>query len=163
MLAALYLLAIPAPFAGWSGPLPGALSYGAAAAHIYGMTPIDVFNRADLGMAENWFTISRIDGAGEELVPVFSADGSRLGMHRSDRVYFGSTLAIRRQVIGRQGCFFDDFRKPIELISSRFANVGNFRFRQYLKPLPNFERLVLGAFEVQPASVVCERDFSLQR
>jgi hypothetical protein len=60
--------------------------------------PPDVFNETDLRMGENWYVIYRIgrDGAGRQLVPVFSEAGSRLYYHLSDLVYFGNTLVWRR-------------------------------------------------------------------
>ncbi len=85
-------------------------------AGIYGVNPIDVFNQTDLRMAENWFTITRKTKDGmEQILPIFSEDGKRLYAHRSDRVYFGHTVAFRRGVIGKEGCQFDAYRPDGQL------------------------------------------------
>lgn len=171
LLGIMYLVSIPAPFAGWQGvPLPPALksvtTSGATAAHLYGITPIDVFNRTDLRMAEHWFTLSVENGSGNEvLLPIFTEKGYRLGMHASDRVYFGNTLQMRRAMIGGEGCRFEDFRGQISRLAEYHlpsARGGSFVYRQFLQPLADDSRLLSGAFVPSKTELVCTERFKIE-
>ena len=166
-LASVYLVTAPALFAGWRGvPLPTPLASAAsAAAHIYGIGAINVFNRSDLALSENWFTLSTVDAAGKEtLLPLTSITGTRLPMHNSDRVYFGKTGIFRRATIGKEGCFFEKYASMMVYLASGFADQAsdkptNFIYRQYHQPLPDFDAVVAGIFGVQPASERCSQIF----
>jgi predicted DCC family thiol-disulfide oxidoreductase YuxK len=120
ILLPFYFLATPAQFAGWNGRD----NIGAEAIGIFGVQPIDVFNRSDLRMSENWFSIYSEDF--EELVPVLDRDGKRLEMHRSDRIYFGNTLIYRRRSIGQQGCHW-------HTLGDNLKNTAKYLMRVYLK------------------------------
>lgn len=171
LLGFLFLLVTPAPFAGWQGmPLPSkvrpAVMSAAEAAHVYGITPIDVFNRTDLRMAENWFTLSTIDESGEEVVlPVFNDRGQRLHMHRSDRIYFGNTIQIRRSMIGGEGCQFRSYQAPVRQIASRAVGEdgegSTLVYRQFHRPLADDESMISGRYVRDEPEVVCEVRFGL--
>ena len=171
LLGAMYLISIPAPFAGWQGvPLPPVMETvtraGATAAHLYGITPIDVFNRTDLRMAEHWFTLSVENEDGkEELLPIFSEAGYRLGMHHSDRVYFGNTLQMRRAMIGGEGCRLEDFRGQVSQLAEYHraaARNGSFVYRQYLQPLADDNSLLSGAYVPSKTQLICTVRLELQ-
>lgn len=162
VLILFYFAAIPAPYVGW----PGIPSLGAKAAHIYGITPIDVFNKTDLRMAENWFVLSSIDF--DEPVPVFAEDGSRLSLHESDRIYFGYTLMFRRSVIGNYDCQFESWRPMFEYLSRIYlqqqkANEGDYRFtyRQLYQPLVSSADIALNQFKPAPVKSLCELDYKV--
>ncbi len=166
LLALLFLAAVPAPSLNWEGvPMPTPARRGVEAAHLYGMTPINVFNRADLRMAENWFTLSRVAPSGSlERLPILREDGSRLEWHRSDRVYFGHTLRFRRGALREErGCHFDRFRATIEWLASVDAapEGTTFEFVQLHQPLPELRLLLDGRYVSQPADVVCRERFDL--
>jgi predicted DCC family thiol-disulfide oxidoreductase YuxK len=164
LLAFFYIITIPAPFLGWSGVhFPAQLAMTklrlVAAAHIYGIAPINVFNRTDLRMSEHWFTISIVaPDQSEKLLPIFSEDGERLSMHESDRVYFGNTLQFARNSIGSEGCLFEKYRSSIEYLSSNYraSHPGvALIFRQYYRPLAQDDAILAGVFSRPPKSVTC--------
>ncbi len=169
-LALIYLLLIPIPALNWTGlPLPRDMRmtslHAQGAAHIYGMTPIDVFNKTDLRMAENWFTLNRLDGEGQEtLLPVFNPDGSRRAMHKSDMLYYGTTVRFRRATIGKKGCFFKRYNSLIRKIASYYddsqtGGEATFVYRQYHQLLPNVDKLVQGNYVANSVDEVCVVQF----
>jgi predicted DCC family thiol-disulfide oxidoreductase YuxK len=168
VLCLFYLLALPAPYLGWpgfssTGGMPSVISAFARAAHVYGVGPISVFNASDLRLTENWFTISAVgsDGA-KTLLPIFAEDGSRLAMHRSDRVYFGYTLMFRRGMIGHTGCAFDHYKTLLRYLAERArsaASTSSFVYDQYFQPLPESAGLLAGSFATVAAQRVCEVQF----
>lgn len=154
-----YVLAIPAPNIGWTG-IPNKL---APFAHIYGVTPINVFNKTDLRMTENWFTLEREDGT---LVPLFRTDGSREKYHGSDRVYFGGTLSIRRLAIDRNDCVFEEpwARGRIENFAALYRRETGYRgpilYRQYHQPIADSAALTRMEYRQGKTRIVCERTFT---
>jgi len=161
-----YVTTIPTPWIFLSAPKPiqSALSILAPfgnAAHIYGIAPINVFNHTDLGMAENWFTISEIAPDGKiSLLPVLDEEGKRLAIHRSDRAYFGNTLAFRRTVIDTTSCEYENRSTIVNyLAESVSGHKGKYLYRQYHQSLPDASKLNDGVYEAQPVSVVCEVTF----
>lgn len=141
---------------------------GADAAHIYGITPIDVFNKTDLAMAENWFVLKSVDF--REDVPLFAEDGSRLRMHASDRIYFGNTLRFRREVIGKDGCHFEQYTPMLEYLSRiylqmRAAPEGDhaFTYRQFHQPLVSAADIRANRFVPAPIQAVCEVEYVVAR
>ncbi len=166
-LALVYLISIPAPFLGWSGkPFAGAVqkltTTAAKSAHFYGIAPINVFNQDDLRLAENWYALYAVSPSGERtLLPILSEDGKRLAIHKSDRLYFGNTLAFRRGSIGKSGCLFDTYRDRLQYLSQVHRGpVDHFEYVQYLQKLPSSERILEGAFVQNPASKVCTVSFN---
>ncbi|NEK52538.1 DUF393 domain-containing protein [Rhizobium leguminosarum] len=164
-----YVTTIPTPWIFLSAPklIQSSLSVLAPfgdAAHVYGITPINVFNHYDLGLAENWFTLSKIDSDGKaSLLPVLDEHGKRLAAHRSDRNYFGGTLTFRRSVIDTTGCQYDSHAEIINyLAESAGGHRGNYIYRQYHQTLPDASKLISGIYEVQPISVVCDINFALK-
>jgi len=162
ILIPLYLAAVPAPYIGWSG-LP---NLGARLAHIYGIAPIDVFNKTDLRMAENWFVLNSVDF--HERVPLFAEDGSRLSMHASDRLYFGHTLRFRRAVIGKSGCHFESWRPLFEYMSriylqQRGSKAGeyDFRYRQFNQRLVSAEDIARNQFKTVSPEMICALDYKI--
>jgi predicted DCC family thiol-disulfide oxidoreductase YuxK len=158
-----YFVATPAPYLGWYGKE----NLGYRAAHIFGITPIDVFNKDDLRMAENWFTLYSDDF--RELVPVLAEDGSRLSMHDSDRMYFGYTLSFRRRAIGSEGCIFkrnfEDVARHVArvFLHSMDASAGiyTFTYRQYFKKLPDLKKLKAGQYQLERPRLRCEVQFTV--
>ena len=168
VLCLFYLLALPAPYLGWpgisyTGGIPNVISAFARAANVYGVTPINVFNVWDLRSTENWFTISAVGSNGTKtLLPIFAEDGSRLAMHKSDRVYFGHTLIFRRSMIGRTGCAFDTYKALLRYLVEKTqsaAPTSSFIYHQYFQPLPETAGLLAGSFATVPARQVCEVQF----
>jgi predicted DCC family thiol-disulfide oxidoreductase YuxK len=162
LLILFYFAAVPAPYMGWSG-LP---NLGARLAHIYGITPIDVFNKTDLRMAENWFVLDSVDF--HERIPLLAEDGSRLSMHASDRLYFGHTLRYRRAVIGKPGCHFETWRPLFEYTSRIYlqqrgveAGEYDFRYRQFHQPLVSAEDIAHNQFKIMAPEMRCELDFKI--
>lgn len=149
----------------------------AVAAHIYGITPINVFNASDLRMAENWFTIHSLEN--DALIPLLNEDGSRvrdgfrLEMHKSDRIYFGHTLRIRRNSIGNKYCFFDkEFAKIKYLAKVYISNYElkpdasgfyNFKFNQYFQKLPDHANLLENIYSPQEKKLICSIDFAINK
>lgn len=162
LLAVLYLFAIPAPHINWKG----FSNIGAQAAHLYGITPIDVFNQTDLRMAENWFVINSIDF--NEEIPVFTKEGSRLSMHSSDRIYFGKTLRFRRAVINTKSCNFDEWKTLFEYLSEIYLEKkhvfnGEYKFlyRQFQQPLVSSEEILNGRYVQEEPKILCEKEIIL--
>jgi len=168
LLCCCYLLAMPAPSVGWLGlsrtsAPSAAVGAMAMSAHVYGVTPINVFNTADLRSAENWFTITAVGTDGSKtLLPILGEDGRRLTMHRSDRVYFGYTLRFRRMMIGHNGCSFDKYKTTFAYLTerSRLSDaVSYFQYAQFYQPLPEFADIVSGKFVAAKPQLVCEVRF----
>ena len=169
VLALIYLAATPAPFAGYHGlKVPDfadpAYRKTVVAAHFYGITPIDVFNRTDLRMTENWFTLSHLDETGaEQLLPIFNHKGQRLELHRSDRVYFGHTLAFRRVNIDKPGCHFETWQKKLTYLAAHAFPAGRMPdeiiYRQYLQPLVTDSELLAGKYFPPSPRLICEISF----
>ena len=97
------------------------------ASYNFGLVPINVFNKQDLGMENNFATLEgRRTGSSERVIlPYLDRNGRRLAWNRSDRFYFGNSLALRRSMVDyRNYCFLDPkahvplFRSLLELASS---------------------------------------------
>lgn len=161
VIITLFLAATPLPYLGWTPTR----HIGAQAAHLYGIPPINVFNKTDLRMAENWFVIRSLDF--DERLPIFAEDGSRLSMHKSDRVYFGHTLRIRRRAIGK-ACQFE-LRKPMIdyltqiYLQQRKASSGDytFHYKQYNQPLASSEEIKKNQFIPAETRLFCESTYTL--
>lgn len=165
VLGFFYLIAIPIPkygYSGWQTML-------ATTARIYGVSPIDVFNKTDLKMAENWFTISFKKNETELLLPILANDGSRLSYHHSDRVYFGNTLLYRRAHIDQDGCFFNSEVQRLNYLSKIYLQKNHYQsgryqfiYRQYFQPLPDSNLLAINKFVPNTISRRCEIVFNLK-
>lgn len=169
-LAFVYLISIPAPFLGWSGkpfpdPLQKLTTTAAKAAHFYGIAPINVFNKDDLRLAENWYVLYAEGPSGERTrLPVLSEDGKRLAIRKLDRLYFGNTLAFRRGSIGKSGCLFDNYRDQLQYLSQMHQGpVDHFEYVQYLQVLPSTDRMLQGELVKNPASKGCTVSFGRQQ
>ena len=79
-------------------------------------------------------------------------------MHRWDRIYFGYTLAFRRNAIGKKGCLFDRYKSSIEYLAqaAKSKNADTITFVQYHQPLPDLRD---DEFEATPVSIVCTVTF----
>ena len=56
----------------------------AGQASLFGIQHIDVFNKTDLKMSENWFTLEILNKKNnEEMIPFYNVDGSRGAYHKS--------------------------------------------------------------------------------
>ena len=130
----------------------------------YGITPIDVFNKIDLEMSQNWFVVKNMQG---DILPIINEDGSRGKIHKSDRIYFGHTLPLRRAVIGSNNCFFHEFKEKIIYLTKVGAKVDRlndleFMYVQYHQKLPDFEALRFeNQFEKAPSFERCRIKFSI--
>jgi len=166
-LAICYLLATPIPYMGWSG----INNKGVKPALTYGMIPINVFNAADLKMSENWFTINSTTF--NELVPLLDHDGSRLYMHRSDRIYFGGTLLLRRHFINDASCAIGKYQlsgeyEYMEYFSKVYLNLKNapsgsydFKYKQFQQLLPDSREIQKNNFKKNDTKLICEIDFKI--
>ncbi|MBA3580922.1 MAG: DUF393 domain-containing protein [Gammaproteobacteria bacterium] len=142
-LTVFYFLTIPMPYLGFNSQA----NARGEAAHYYGIAPINVFNHTDLRMAENWFTLVSLDF--KERVPLFTDEGSRLNMHKSDRIYFGHTLQFRRATIGSDICQFEIWEDKITYLSKVYlsakqakSGLYTFKYTQKFQALPDWELLV---------------------
>jgi predicted DCC family thiol-disulfide oxidoreductase YuxK len=161
-LTGCYLVALPVPYKG----IIRSTTLGSRAAHYYGIAPINVFNSVDLRMAENWYTLNSADY--NQLVPLFTNSGSRLAMHKSDRVYFGNTLRFRRGTIDKDGCAFETYRSSMEYLSKIYLHqkksaTGSYKFRyvQYYQPLPDTEDIIRGKYIEHKTTIRCTLDFEV--
>ncbi|MBY5439675.1 thiol-disulfide oxidoreductase DCC family protein [Rhizobium leguminosarum] len=166
ILLACFAISLPLPYLVKNPPtvlrkIQRSVAAPTNAAGIYGVGPIDVFNSTDLRMAENWFTLSKKTKDGfEQLLPIFSEDGKRLAAHRSDRVYFGNTVAFRRGVIGKEGCQFEAFRQQVSYLGeNEHSNGETLIYRQYVEPLPSVDLLLRGQYMASERRLVCEVTF----
>lgn len=166
MMALGFLIAVPAPYLGWHGAASlgvasRIVSQWAESAHIYGIAPINVFNEADLKMAEKWFTLEALrESAQKEFIPIFTPTGHRLAMHSSDRIYFGFTLKFRRRAIYRDGCMYNNFKERIISVARLYAmrsttKVDSFLYTQYYQPLPAHDGVLRGQWTPNPITVQC--------
>ena len=162
LLILFYFASVPAPYVGWTGTP----NLGARAAHIYGITPINVFNKTDLRMAENWFVLKSVDFT--EPVPLFAETGARLPMHGSDRIYFGQTLRFRRAVIGSEKCQFEQWKPMVEYLSriylqQRRAPAGTYAFtyRQLFQPLVSAAEIGRNHFAPTAPKALCELSYTV--
>lgn len=172
----IYVMMIPAPFVGYHG-VPNALSikslkkparYLSRAAHVYGLARINVFNRTDLRMAENWFTIEYKDeNQNWKLVPIFNKEGKRMELHKSDRVYYGMTLKFRRSTIGKEGCHFNEWEADLRYLTQHQYETNNtprsFLYTQYHQPLADDQSLFEGIYKLEQPKVICEINFEVQK
>ncbi len=162
LLAVMFCFAIPAPYIGYAGyQTPGAV-----AAAFYGMTPINVFNHEDMRLAENWFTIK--DAKTGTLLPIFTEDGARLKMHRSDRIYFGNTLLFRRAERDKSGCDFDKWQATMVYLSKVYlhsvqavAGAYSFEYVQYHRDLPDDKKIIQGEYIVADTVIRCTNTFKI--
>jgi predicted DCC family thiol-disulfide oxidoreductase YuxK len=161
-LTSCYLVSIPAPYIG----LQNNPTLGSRAAHYYGVAPINVFNITDIRMAQNWYTL--FSSEFEEPVPLFTEKGSRLAMHKSDRVYFGNTLLFRRQFIGAEGCFLNANKTSIDYLSKVYLHTKNairgtyaFTYRQYFQQLPDMNKVVDGIYFQPSAQIRCSENYEI--
>jgi len=159
-----YLPSIPSPELNWHGFSHPLLR----APHFYGIAPINVFNQQDLRMSENWFVLESTNQS--ELVPVLNYDGTRLSMHRSDRIYFGGTLRYRRAAIDDKRCHFNDIK--VKEMVERFSKIylerknisnGEYRFvyRQFYQQNPNQIKLEKNIYETFPINQICRVNYSI--
>ncbi len=115
-----------------------------------GLVPIDVFNKQDLGMENNFVTVEAHRAGSPDdrvLLPYLDRNGRRLAWHRSDRFYFGSSLVLRRSMIDyRNYCFMDSdlhlkvFRTLFELASLK-GFVGPYYVTYYGIPDWDYARM----------------------
>lgn len=164
-----FLWHIPAPFVGHDGmPAPFGkdkdFKHIVNAAHIYGIAPINVFNQTDLRMTENWFTLSQEGDNGErELLPVFNEKGQRLGLHRSDRLYFGHTVPFRRKTIDKEGCHFEQWSAQMAFLASHSfsqdAVPDEIVYTQYFQALVPNEDVFRGNFYPETPRIICQVTF----
>ncbi len=138
----------------------------AQAARVYGEPHIDVFNRVDLKMMDNWFTLTDVET--NTLIPILAKDGSRLALHRSGRVY-GNTLRFRRREIDQTDCGFTRREIFIRYITQVWMhNTGlkgtrEILFTQYHQPHPNQSLVAQNIYTKNPVEVRCEVTFTSKR
>lgn len=99
LTATSYILSIPA--VATIQPIPSEVTQSEAfkfARDIIGLAPINVFNTEDLQMSTRWIVVSEDEGTDGILTRL---DGSRRWPQLLDSVYFGSTLGLRRNLIGK--------------------------------------------------------------
>ncbi len=158
----LYLVAVVAPYQNTQA----IGSIAAMSAHYYGVAPINVFNRTDLRIAENWFVLTSSDFG--EIVPLLAYDGSRLDMHHSDRIYFGHTVKFRRYVIGKSGCHLEQWKATINYLLESYLTRKNavpgryqFQYEQFKQPLPEWDRLLENRYVENATQRICNEQILL--
>lgn len=163
LIGVIFAVSMPVPFVG----IKGSRNAVVLAAQFYGITEINVFNKTDLRMVENWFTLTDVQT--EALLPIFDVDGSRLEYHRSDRIYFGNTVTFRRREIVSKDCAFTRRESTIRYLANVWmADNGitgsrTIRFTHYHQPSPNQKLLAQNTYEVKPATIRCSVDFNVTR
>lgn len=162
LLGTLYFLSIPAPYLGKSGSSSPATD----AAKFYGIAPIDVFNRTDLRMSENWFTLTNTDS--NTILPIFNEKGERLPYHKSDRIYFGYTLRFRRGEINQDDCAFERQYKTIEYLTRAWLShsitntkTGTFIYTQYHQSVPNNDSLIENSYKTNKSVIRCTQIYEV--
>lgn len=162
LLGAIYFFSIPAPNIG----ITGSSNAGTGAAHFYGIAPINVFNKTDLRMSENWFTLTETDS--NTLLPYFNENGERLSYHKSDRVYFGYTLRFRRGEIDSNDCALDRQRVPIDYLTRVWLNQSSaihgshkFTYTQYYQPIADNVPLLDNLYTPGKRVVRCTRSYEV--
>jgi predicted DCC family thiol-disulfide oxidoreductase YuxK len=165
ILGLLYIMSIPMPYLGYDGIYFKGIS---RSAKIYGIAEINVFNKDDLEMAENWFTLDNSDL--NERIPIFTDKGERLAYHNSDTIYFGHTLRFRRIEIWKEGCAFERWDPTINYLSKIWlhknnlqAGTYNFIYKQYFQPLPNFELLLDNKYALNKIEKICEKKYVIKK
>ncbi|MBR0875093.1 DUF393 domain-containing protein [Bradyrhizobium tropiciagri] len=137
--------------------------YGAA--FNYGLVPINVFNKQDLAMENNFATIEahRADAPGEEfLLPYLDKNGRRLAWNRSDRFYFGNSVLLRRSMIAyRNYCFLDpdrhlDIFRPLLKLASAQGYVAPYKVTYYSIPRWDYAQIRDPAHKSFVPNKVCE-------
>lgn len=163
ILGFFFLIAIPAPFIGHEG----IQTVASKAAHHYGIAPINVFNITDVRMTENWYTLKNTTT--NQIAPIFTPQGTRLEMHKSDRVYYGNTVKFRRKFIGSDGCVFDEAKKSIDYLSKvslarDHQPKGSYQFHyvQYYQPIPDVSKIMDGIYVKSPTTTICNVDYVVE-
>lgn len=164
LLTVFYFLVLPH---GFIVPNPSPfLVAGGNAAHFYGITPIDVFNKTDLGMAENWFVLESLDF--KEPVPLFTNEGTRLSMHKSDRIIFGHTVRFRRGVIGTENCQFETWKEKLTYVTKVYLHMKDavpgtysFTYQQIYQPLPDWDALLENKYLINPITNKCIVEYTV--
>jgi len=166
ILGFIYLITIPTPFL-FENPIRKSIPYiYPATAHVYGMTPINVFNKEDLLMSSIWFILKDEE---DNLLPIYNYDGSRGVLHDSDRIYFGKSLPFRRFAIGSNGCIFNQHKNRIEYMAKvamkeryQGSRVKKIKYIQYFQAPPNFNNLKnKNILKLNSIEKVCEREFEI--
>jgi predicted DCC family thiol-disulfide oxidoreductase YuxK len=163
-LGLLFIISAPMPYLGYEGVYFKGVSH---TAKIYGIAEINVFNKDDLGMAENWFTLDNSEM--DKRIPIFTDKGERLAYHDSDRIYFGNTLRFRRIEIWNEGCAFDRWETTINYLTKIWlhkndlkAGSYNFIYKQYFQELPDFELLIDNKYTVNKIEKICEKNYVVE-
>lgn len=163
LLGTVFAFSMPMRYIG----IAGSSSLMTNAAHLYGITTIDVFNNQDLLTMENWFTIT--DATSNQLLPIFDSDGSRLEYHKSDRIYFGHTVNFRRREIDQPDCAFVRHEKKMRYLTevwmfkSGFTGSHNFIYTQYHQSAPSALLLEMNVYEPNPTEVRCSVEYTVTR
>ena len=163
LLGTVFSFSMPMRYIG----IAGSSSLMTNAAHIYGVAIIDVFNNKDLLMMENWFTIT--DVTSNQLLPIFDSDGSRLGYHKSDRIYFGHTVDFRRAEINQPDCAFIRHEKKIRYLTevwmfkSGITGPHDFIYTQYYQKAPSAQLLEMNVYKPNPTEVRCSVEYTVTR
>ncbi len=165
LLGGFYLSAIPVP----SLNIKGDDSKLGAAAQVYGIAPINVFNHTDLRMAENWFTLRDITHGGNYLIPLISERGEKLPYHKSDRVAYGYTVGFKRWYIGESGCFYNQYKTTLDYLVLVYLHKEKldgtkrrFKYTQYFQALPGNDALLQNRYIPNPITEPCELEFEIQ-
>jgi predicted DCC family thiol-disulfide oxidoreductase YuxK len=135
-------------------------------AHVYGLTPINVFNKADMKMNEHWFVIHATHADGTStLLPFTGNDGQRLAWHGSDRVYFGNSLLWRRNANLRATICFDpadrgELREIFGWYALRSTKPATgYTVRYYQQPPPHISLTGPPYFVLDEARTTCTARF----
>ena len=152
-------------------PLIDKKNYGlgiAGQASVFGIQHIDVFNKTDLKMSQNWFTLEILNKENNmEMIPFYNIDGSRGRYHKSERIYFGYSLAWRRnpKVINYENpnCLHNhnDFIHIYEKVVEIYLNENNindgiyeFLYKQYNKKNPS-DLLKKNIYSPYKTKIIC--------
>ncbi|MCA6121855.1 DUF393 domain-containing protein [Bradyrhizobium sp. WSM 1704] len=136
-----------------------------AASYNYGLVPINVFNKQDLAMENNFVTIEarRADAPNEEvLLPYLDRNGRRLGWNRSDRFYFGNSVLLRRSMIEYHNyCFLDADRhlrifRPLLKLAAAQGYVAPYKVTYYSIPRWDYAQIRDPAHKSFVPYKVCE-------
>lgn len=162
LLGFIYFVSIPVPYMG----IAGSSGAGTGAATFYGIAPINVFNKTDLRMTENWFTLTELDS--NTTLPIFNEKGERLAYHKSDRVYFGYTLRFRRAEIDSTDCAFDRQFVGIDYLTRTWLNqtpahrdAHKFTYTQYYQAIPDNDALASNQYTPKERVIRCTREYDV--
>lgn len=158
LLGTVYFVSMPIPYMN----IVGSGSLMSSAAKIYGITPVNVFNKQDLFTMESWFTLT--DATSNRLLPIVDSDGSRSEYNKSDRINYYVVVPFRRRE--NSDCAFMRQEKKMRYLAkiwmhkSSLTGSHNFIYTQYYQKAPSQQLLAMNSYNPNLVEVRCTVDYT---